>query len=111
MTTDGNEVIAGFDARRLQAMAARNKRPGLGLAVKDHPDGGVLVGRVRPDSPGGRAGVQEGDIVDELSGIPIRTADDLEKVASRAPPIPSNDEPVSSAAAIVKKRPSPNRYA
>ena len=49
VTTDGNEVIAGFDARRLKAMAARNKRPGLGLAVKDHPDGGVLVGRVRQD--------------------------------------------------------------
>ncbi len=32
-------------------------------------------------------------------------------VTSRAPPMPSNDEPVSSAAATVKNRPSPSTYA
>ena len=34
-----------------------------------------------------------------------------EKVTSRAAPMPSNDDPVSRAAAAVKNRPSPNRYA
>lgn len=82
VTTDGQEVVVGFDARKLQTMAARNKRHGLGLAVKTHADGGALVGRVKPDSPAGRGGVQQGDIVRELSGVPITTADDLEKVAS-----------------------------
>src|SRR4051812_35080508 len=33
------------------------------------------------------------------------------KVTSRAAPIPSNDEPVSSAAVVVKKRARPKRYA
>src|ERR1039457_5360408 len=33
------------------------------------------------------------------------------KVTSRAAPMPSKEEPVSSAANTVKKRPSPNRYA
>lgn len=83
VTTDGSEVIVGFEPRKLQAMAARNRRRGLGLAVATHPDGGALVGRVRPDSPGGRAGVQAGDVVVELSGVPIATADDLERVAGR----------------------------
>jgi S1-C subfamily serine protease len=83
VTTDGQEVIVGFDAARLQAMAARNRRRGLGLAVADHQDGGALVGKVRPDSPAGRAGIQQGDVVQELSGIPIRSADDLEKVAAK----------------------------
>ena len=83
VTTDGSDVIVGFDPRRLQAMAARNKRPGLGLAVADHQEGGALVGRVRADSPGGRAGVQAGDVVVELSGVPIKTADDLEEVAGK----------------------------
>jgi S1-C subfamily serine protease len=64
-------------------MAARNKRRGLGLRIANHPEGGVLVGGVRPDSPGSRAGIQEGDIIEELSGIPITSADDLEKVASK----------------------------
>jgi serine protease Do len=91
VTTDGSEVIVGFDARKLQAMAARNKRRGIGLAVATHQDGGALVGRVRADSPGGRAGVQVGDVVVELSGVPIASADDLEKVASKWP----GDRPTS----------------
>ena len=41
------------------------------------------VGRVRPDSPGARAGIQPGDIVIELSGRPIGSADDLEKIAAQ----------------------------
>lgn len=83
VTTDGAEVIVGFDAPRLQAMAARNRRRGLGLRVADHPDGGVLVGSVRPDSPAARAGLTDGDVIEELSGIPIRNAEDLEKVAAK----------------------------
>jgi S1-C subfamily serine protease len=83
VTTDGAETIVGFDAARLKAMAARNKRRGLGLAVANHQDGGALVGRVRADSPAARAGIQEGDVVDELSGVPIHSADDLEKVSAR----------------------------
>lgn len=82
VTTDGQDVVIGFDPRRLKEMADRNRRRGLGLAVKDHPDGGVLVGRVRPDSPGARGGVEAGDIVVELSGVAIANADDLEKVAA-----------------------------
>lgn len=83
VTTDGQDVIVGFDPRQLQAMAARNKRRGLGLAVASHPDGGALVGKVRADSPAARGGLQEGDIVVELSGVPINNADDLEQVAAR----------------------------
>ncbi len=83
VTTDGHEVIVGFDPARLTAMANRNKQRGLGLRVANAPDGGVLVGGVRPDSQAARAGVQAGDIVVEMSGIPVRTADDLERIAAR----------------------------
>ena len=83
VTTDGTEVIVGFDAGRLQEMAARNKRRGLGLRVANHPDGGVLVGSVRDDSPASRAGIVQGDVIEELSGVPIKNADDLEEVAAR----------------------------
>jgi S1-C subfamily serine protease len=83
VTTDGAEVIVGFDAARLKSMAARNKRRGLGLRVANAPDGGALVGGVREDSPAARAGILQGDVVEELSGVPIVSSEDLEKVASK----------------------------
>jgi S1-C subfamily serine protease len=81
---DAQEAIVGFDLPRLQRMAARHARPkGLGLRVKDTEDGsGAYVGSVRPDSAGARAGVQPGDVVDELSGAPVRSAADLERIAA-----------------------------
>jgi S1-C subfamily serine protease len=91
VTTDGQDVIVGFDRAQLQAMAQRNRRRGIGLAVKTNDGGGALVGRVRPDSPAGRAGVQVGDVVEELSGRPVNTADDLEEIAGNWP----GDRPTS----------------
>jgi S1-C subfamily serine protease len=82
---DQNEAIVGFDLPRLQRMAARHQAgPGLGLRVKDSPDGpGALVGSVRDGSVGERAGVQAGDVVAELSGMPIQSAADLERIAAQ----------------------------
>src|SRR2546421_11185124 len=37
--TDSQEAIVGFDLPRLQRMAARHSRPGLGLRGKDAEDG------------------------------------------------------------------------
>ena len=85
---DQQEAIVGFDLPRLQRMAARHRAgPGLGLRVKDSPDGpGAFVGSVRSDSPAERAGVQAGDVVEELSGIAVRNAADLERIAEQRPP-------------------------
>ena len=85
--TDSQEAIVGFDLPRLQRMAARHSRPGLGLRVKDTEDSsGAYVGSVRPGSPADRAGLQLGDVVDELSGAPVRSAADLEHIAGRRRP-------------------------
>src|SRR5438128_695765 len=82
--TDAQEAIVGFDLPRLQRMAARHRPAGLGLRVKDAEDGsGAYVGFVRPDSPGARAGVQPGDVVDEMSGAPVRNAADLERLSAQ----------------------------
>jgi S1-C subfamily serine protease len=85
---DAQEAIVGFDMPRLQRMAARHRRGGgLGLKVTDAKDGpGALVGGVRQDSPGERAGVLAGDVIEELSGRPVSGVDDLEQIASRRPP-------------------------
>ncbi|MDQ3811666.1 MAG: PDZ domain-containing protein, partial [Chloroflexota bacterium] len=44
------------------------------------------VGRVRDDSPSGQAGVTAGDVIVEMSGRPVASAADLEKVAAARPP-------------------------
>jgi S1-C subfamily serine protease len=80
---DDREAIIGFNQPKLKEMAARHARPKLGLLVANVPEGGVRVGTVRPDTVGERAGLQPNDVVVELSGTPIQTADDLEKVAGR----------------------------
>src|SRR5947209_5263126 len=86
--TDNAEAIVGFDIARLKRMAVRHAPPpGLGLRVKDAPDGGgAYVGSVRPDSPAARSGVVAGDIVVELSGAPVRSTADLERIAAQRPP-------------------------
>ena len=85
---DQQEAIVGFDLPRLQRMAARHRPvPGLGLRVKDSPDGpGAYVGAVRAGSAAERAGIQAGDVVEELSGLPVQSAADLERVAAQRRP-------------------------
>ena len=84
---DAQEAIVGYDVPRLQRMAARHARPGLGVRVKDVVGGsGAYVGSVRPDSAAARAGVQAGDVVEELSGQPVRTAADLERITAQRRP-------------------------
>lgn len=82
---DDQEVIVGFDVRRLQRMADRHRQgPGLGLKVADAtdlPEGGARVGGVKPDSPAARAGIQEGDVLVEMSGAPVRSVDDLVRIS------------------------------
>lgn len=82
---DDEEAIVGFDVQKLQRMAARHRQgPSLGLKVADATDlaeGGVRVGGVKPDSPGARAGIQEADVLIEMSGAPIRSVDDLVRVS------------------------------
>jgi S1-C subfamily serine protease len=83
--TVGDEVIVGFDRRRLEQALARTataagQGPKLGLKVRDVA-GTVEVGSARPGSLGQRAGVQAGDVVESLNGQPIRSVADLERAA------------------------------
>lgn len=82
VTTDGADTVVGFDQPRLQAMALRNRRRSLGLRIANASSGGALIGGVREASPGGKAGLQAGDVVVELSGRAVQSADDLEQIAT-----------------------------
>jgi S1-C subfamily serine protease len=93
VTVAGDDVIVGFDQPRLERLAQRlashpaeDRKPRLGLRVKDAPGGGAEVGSVRPDSAAGRAGVRPGDVVESLQGRPVRSAAELEHIAEQLHP-------------------------
>ena len=96
ITVDGQAVV-GFDVRRLEQLLsqASPKRPSLGISIADAskmamkagsiPVFGALIGKVRPGSPGERAGLQPGDIVTEANLRVISNAADLEGVLKSLP--------------------------
>jgi S1-C subfamily serine protease len=93
--TVGDEVIVGFDRRRLELALARHATssttggaPKLGLKVRDVA-GGVEVGGVRPGSLGERTGLRPGDVIEALDGQPIRSVAELERAAGRLGTKPS----------------------
>jgi serine protease Do len=55
---------------------------GLGLSVKP-ADGGVEVTQVDPAGPAAEAGIQEGDVVEEVNGEAVKSASDLRSAVSR----------------------------
>jgi S1-C subfamily serine protease len=89
-----DQVVVGFDRPRLDQLLAASEggRPRLGLSVADAktmaqkrgagPAEGAYVGKVKPASPGERAGLMKGDVIIELGGRPIANADDLEAILS-----------------------------
>jgi S1-C subfamily serine protease len=105
--TVDDDVIVGFDRRRLEQLIARDgaggggrrqepARPRLGASVADaervaEKEGrvaiaGAYVGRVTAGSPAARAGLQPGDVIVALGRNPIETAQDVERFMAAAKP-------------------------
>jgi S1-C subfamily serine protease len=102
--TVDDDVIVGFDRRRLEQLIARGgarpsrtagARPRLGAAVADADEvaarrgavdgaSGAYAGRVAADSAAARAGLQAGDTIVALNGNPIATAADVERFMAGA---------------------------
>lgn len=47
---------------------------------------GVLVTQLQPDSPAGKGGVREGDIVVEFAGVPVEGVDDVHRLLTDSEP-------------------------
>ena len=90
VTVIDGEVVVGFDRPRLTQIIRRRSetRPVLGVSVADArskvtrggpmPSEGAFVGRVSSGSLGERLGLEPGDIIVDINGLPIRGAADVE---------------------------------
>jgi S1-C subfamily serine protease len=84
--TIGDQVVVGFDRRRLEellATAAMSKVE-LGAAVADAASrvqtDGAYVGRVKPGSLAEKAGLKARDVIVELDGQTVRNSADLARI-------------------------------
>jgi S1-C subfamily serine protease len=87
----GFAVAANTIKHSLEEILAHGRvvRPWIGISYDpldsrlaeqlDVPEGtrGMVIVRTTPDGPGERAGLQQGDVVTEIDGRPVRESDDL----------------------------------
>jgi S1-C subfamily serine protease len=84
--TIDDEVIVGFDRRRLEEALAKAsaRKPPLGVSVADAKSvtgiEGAYVGRVTPNSLAEQAGIRVGDVIIAMGGQPVRSAADVERM-------------------------------
>jgi serine protease Do len=74
-------VTRGFLGIQMQQVAPELARS-FGLERRR----GALVAYVQPDSPGARAGIQEGDVILEFNGRPIVDMHELPRLVANTPP-------------------------
>jgi S1-C subfamily serine protease len=95
ITVDGR-VVVGFNRPLLEELLSRRKAPSLGIMTADAGrvasrfnltvTSGAYVGKTNPGSAAVRAGLQEGDVIVELAGRPVRTADELKGILAGLSP-------------------------
>lgn len=61
-----------------------NQSPAL-LRTFGAPDGGVLVGRVKPGGPADRGGIQKEDVIIKIGDQPVKNGDHLIEIISTTP--------------------------
>ena len=75
------KVVRGYIGVGVQEVT-----PDLAKAFNVAPEKGALVGNVDPNSPGGKAGLQRGDVIDEINGQAVDGPNDLRlKVGTMQP--------------------------
>jgi glutaredoxin-like YruB-family protein len=89
VTTVDGQVVIGFDRARLDVLlsSADTGKVAFGASIADAarvlsrqgqvPIFGALVGKVAPDSPAARVGLEPGDIISEMNLRPVTRADDV----------------------------------
>ncbi len=94
------QVVVGFNRQRLEQLLSQGpqvqsqgsaQHPSLGLSVADAQrrspgTAGAYVGGVDATSPGDRAGIREGDIITEINGHAVATANDVANAMAAVKP-------------------------
>ncbi len=78
---DHGKVVRGYLGVTIQGVNA-NMAKAFGL----NQGGGALIGDVSPGSPAAKAGLERGDVVLELNGVPVSGPDDLSVRVSEMQP-------------------------
>jgi S1-C subfamily serine protease len=98
VTVIDDQVIVGFDQRRLTMLLDRDKipKPSLGVSIADAariaqkqgggPTAGAYVGQVKSGSPAEKAGLRKGDVITELGGQLVHVAADVHAVMEQYRP-------------------------
>jgi serine protease Do len=75
------KVVRGYIGVGIQEVT-----PSLAKAFNVPAEKGALVSNVDPNSPGGKAGLQRGDVITEINGEPVQGSNDLRlKVGTMSP--------------------------
>lgn len=82
-----DQIVAhGKVVRGYIGVGVQNLTPDLAKAFHASAPQGALVGSVEPNSPGAKAGLERGDIITQINGQPINSANDLFLKVGTLPP-------------------------
>jgi len=81
MEEKGIEVSKGPSSHKALGIAVQNLTPEIAKELGVKKDVGVVVARVEPGSPAADAGIQTGDVIQEVNRKPVKNVDDfLQKI-------------------------------
>ena len=64
------------EARTVAQLAPETRNVGwIGVNTRDDGAGNVVIAKIAPNSPAAQAGLQPGDIISQLNGVPVNSGE------------------------------------
>ncbi len=84
MEEKGVEVSKGASSHKALGIAVQNLTPEIAKELGVKKNGGVVVTRVEPGSPAADAGIQTGDVIQEVNRKPVKNVEDFVQKVEKA---------------------------